>query len=99
MTRFEVVYSARAAEERRVLESDQGKTRVWKAVRKTLAMMEVNLRHPSLRTHKYHTETGPRGQDVFEAYAQNRTPSAYRVFWYYGPTSKQITILAITPHP
>lgn len=61
--------------------------------------METGLRHPSLRTHKYHGETGPHGQEVFEAYAQNRTPGAYRVFWCYGPTSKKITILAITPHP
>jgi hypothetical protein len=30
---------------------------------------------------------------------QNRTPGAYRVFWCYGPDQKQITILAITPHP
>ena len=36
---------------------------------------------------------------VFEAYAQHRTPGAYRVFWCYGPGPGEITILAITPHP
>jgi len=36
---------------------------------------------------------------VFAAYAQNRTPGAYRIFWCYGPGKKDITILAITPHP
>ena len=36
---------------------------------------------------------------VFEAYAQNRTPGAYRVFWCYGPEAGQITVIAITPHP
>lgn len=36
---------------------------------------------------------------VFEAYAQNRTPGAYRIFWCYGPQKTQITVLAITPHP
>ena len=39
------------------------------------------------------------GQPVFEAYAQNRTPGAYRVFWCYGPAAGDITIIAITPHP
>lgn len=38
-------------------------------------------------------------EDVFESYAQNNTPGAYRIFWHYGPKKKMITILAITPHP
>jgi len=39
------------------------------------------------------------GEKVFTAYAQNRTPGAYRVFWAYGPDQETITIIAITPHP
>lgn len=39
------------------------------------------------------------GGDVFESYAQNKTPGAYRIFWTYGPSKAEITILAITPHP
>jgi hypothetical protein len=35
----------------------------------------------------------------FDAYAGNKTPAAWRIFWHYGPDQKQITILAITPHP
>jgi len=42
---------------------------------------------------------GPDGNKVFEAYAEQNTPAAYRVFWYYGPEKKQITILTITAHP
>jgi len=42
---------------------------------------------------------GPAGEEVFEAYAENRTPAAYRIFWYYGPEADQITIVAINPHP
>lgn len=41
----------------------------------------------------------PNGEEVFESYAQNNTPGAYRIFWYYGPKRKMITILAITSHP
>jgi hypothetical protein len=71
----------------------------YKKVVKTLGLMEVNLRHPSLKTHKYKSLQSPNGADVFEAYVENRTYGAYRVFWIYGPDSDQITILSITPHP
>jgi len=36
---------------------------------------------------------------VFEAYAESKTPAAYRIFWYDGPGKNEITIIAITPHP
>lgn len=71
----------------------------YKKVLKTLGLMQVNLRHPGLNTHKFDSLTGPKGEDVFEAYVENRTPGAYRVFWCYGPEQEEITILAITPHP
>ncbi len=61
--------------------------------------METNLRHRSLQTHQYQSLKGPNGEKVFEAYAKQNTPGAYRVFWYYGPGRKEITIVAITPHP
>lgn len=70
-----------------------------KKVRKTLELMEVNLRHPGLKTYKYDSLKGPNNADVFEAYVENRTPGAYRVFWCYGPEPEEITILAITLHP
>ena len=64
-----------------------------------LALLETNPRHPGLNTHKFSSLKGPGGEDVFEAYEENKTPAAWRVFWYYGPDKRQITILAITPHP
>ncbi len=81
------------------LKTDNSKRIVAKAVIKALKFMKVNLRHPSLNTHKYDDFTGPNGEEVFESYAQNDTPGAYRIFWYYGPGKKIITILRITPHP
>jgi hypothetical protein len=47
---------------------------------------------------KFTSLSGPKGEDIFEAYAQNKTPGAYRIFWFYGPEKKQITIVAITAH-
>jgi hypothetical protein len=39
------------------------------------------------------------GKEIFEAYAENNTPAAYRIFWCYGPEKDNITIISITPHP
>lgn len=71
----------------------------YQKILKTLGLMETNLRHPSLNTHKYESLVGANGEEVFEAYVENKTPAAFRVFWHYGPTREVITILAITPHP
>lgn len=71
----------------------------YQKVLKTLGLLETNLRHPSLNTHKYESLAGANGEEVFEAYVENKTPAAYRVFWHYGPSREVISILAITPHP
>jgi hypothetical protein len=71
----------------------------YKKVLKTLGLMQTNIRHPSLKTHKYQSLTGFNGEEVFEAYVENKTAAAFRVFWHYSSGKKVITILAITPHP
>ena len=74
---------------------------LFKQVAKTVSLLSQNPRHPGLNTHEYDSIENPhdRKKKVFEAYAQNRTPGAYRVFWCYGPDAKELTIVAITPHP
>jgi len=74
---------------------------LFKQVHNTLELLQNNPRHPGLHTHEYKSMENPidKKQKVFEAYAQNKTPGAYRVFWCYGPGKKDITIIAITPHP
>lgn len=81
------------------LESDPAKEIPFKAVRKALANLQANPRHPSLATHEYSSMAGPNGEKVWEAYAQNNTPGAYRIFFHYGPGKGVITVIAITPHP
>jgi hypothetical protein len=61
--------------------------------------LELNPRHPSLNTHKYSSLEGPNREEFFAAYAENKTPTAYQIFWHYGPSKKFITVIAITPHP
>ena len=65
---------------------------------KTLKLLAQNPRYPSLQTHEFSSLKGPKGEKVFEAYAEQDTPAAYRVFWYYGPERGEITIVAITRH-
>jgi len=54
-----------------------------------------------LNTHLYSGYQNPfhPAEPVFEAYAENRTPGAYRIFWCYGPEQAELTVIAITPHP
>lgn len=88
--------TAKATLER--LERDSGLAKRLNAVRKTLARLESNPRHPGLQSHRFQSLVGPNGEEVFEAYAEQSTPAAYRVFWCYGPEKGQITIIAITRH-
>ncbi|MEA2239040.1 MAG: hypothetical protein QOC81_3764 [Thermoanaerobaculia bacterium] len=102
----ELLFAFAAERSLKELASNPAKTALLKQVRKTLGLLETNLRHPSLQTHPFHSMHGPTGEEVFEAYVQNNTPSAYRIFFYYGPDRVEgkrripvLTIIAITPHP
>lgn len=74
---------------------------LFRQVAKTINLLRQNPRHPSLQTHEFDAIANPynSNEKVFEAYAQNRTPGAYRVFWCYGPEPRELTILLISPHP
>lgn len=74
---------------------------LFKQVAKAIRLLSENPRHPGLQTHEYTSLEHPfaTGEKVFEAYAQQNTPNAYRIFWCYGPERGEITIIAITPHP
>ncbi len=96
---FELIFTNVAKSQYENLKGDYSQIKRFKAVRKALAFLESNPRHSSLHTHKFHTKYGENGEEVFEAYAENHTPCAYRIFWHYGPNKNQITILSITPHP
>ncbi len=95
---FQLRFSEEAKLKLNELKEDNSKKGLLKQVRRILGFMETNLKHPSLNTHKFDDLPCDLGQ-VFETYAQNNTPGAYRIFWVYGPNKGEIYILAITPHP
>lgn len=99
MTPHQLLYSIETLQTLQELKARPDLLTVRKAVRKALDLMASNLRHPGLKTHPFDSLSGPRGEKVFEAYAQNRTPGAWRIFFYYGPEARELTVLAITPHP
>lgn len=68
-------------------------------VRRTLGRIQQNPGHPGLNSHKYDSIEGINGEEVWESYVENRTPSAWRVFWHYGPGKNVLTIVTIGPHP
>ena len=68
-------------------------------VLKTLSLLSTNPHHPSLQSHEYQSLSTSNGKKVFTSYVENHTPSAWRVFWFYGPGQGFVTIHSITPHP
>lgn len=98
---FELRFTKTADDELKKLEANPAKAGLVKQIKKSLGYLQTNPKHSSLSTHAYDSIGHPFDpkSKVFEAYAQNNTPSAYRIFWCYGPDKKQITIIAITPHP
>ncbi|MFH1352841.1 MAG: hypothetical protein ABIH68_04610 [bacterium] len=97
--KFILNFTESAEEQLKNLKRDKGLQERKKAVDKALRFLQTNPRHPSLQTHKYETLKGPGDEPVFEAYAEQNTPAAYRIFFYYGSIKGEITIIAITPHP
>ncbi len=98
---FAVVFAQRAQKELERLEHAPQHSNLVKQLKKTLGFLQTNPRHPSLQTHVFHSLEHPYRpkEKVFEAYVQQHTPAAYRLFWCYGPKKDQITVIAITPHP
>jgi hypothetical protein len=107
MTHRELRFTLEANKQLTIIENDPSLKSVQRQVRKTLRYLETNLRAKSLQTHEYQSLTRRYGIKVFEAYIQQKTPGAYRIFWHYGPDEISedgkripiITIIAITPHP
>lgn len=91
-------YNARKSKKNSKSSKQEG---LYKQVIKTLQLLSNNPKHPSLHTHEYSSLKHPykSAEKVFEAYVQNNTPGAYRVFWCYGPDKRELTIILITPHP
>jgi hypothetical protein len=104
--RRKIKFTPTADRQLTALENAPSKAALLGQVRKAIGYLEIDPHHPGLQTHEFSSLTGVNGERIFEAYAQNNTPGAYRVFWHYGPDeirgrkrTQVITIVAITAHP
>ena len=97
---FQLKFAEEAAKQYSELSQNKQLEKRFKAVQKALRMLSENPRHPGLQTHKYESIVGPNSVEVFEAYAEQKTPAAHRIFWcYHPPKTKTKTIISIRPHP
>ena len=101
-----IKFTPTADEQFTALENAPSKAAIFEQVRKAIGYLEIDPHHPSLNTHEFTSLAGANSEKVFEAYAQNNTPGAYRIFWHYGPDETEgkkrtpvLTIVAITRHP
>ena len=96
---FQIFWTQEAERYFKLLKADQGLEKRYKAVTKAIKLLAESPRHPGLQSHEFNSLQGPRGEKVFESYAEQDTPAAYRLLWCYGPGRGQITIIAIIRHP
>jgi len=67
---FEIFLTDQAKEQLAKLKSDKGFFKRYKAVKKAIKFLSQNPRHHSLQTHEFTTLKGPKGEKIFEAYAE-----------------------------
>jgi hypothetical protein len=102
---YKLRFASAAKETLQALEKgDANDTAKLQKIRRALARLEHNPRHPGLASHPYESFPVDRDVKVWDSYVENKTPSAWRIFWHYGPNEPDvelpiITVLAITPHP
>ncbi len=76
---FDIFLTDEAGEQLDRLKIDKGLSKRYKAVKKSIQFLSQNPRHPGLQTHEFTSLNGPKGEKVFEAYAEQATPAAHMV--------------------
>ena len=85
---FDLSWTAVARDQYVALEAAPARKKQFKAVKKCLKLLSENPRYPGLNTHAWKGKDCPHGETLWEAYAENKTPGAYRVFFCYPPATK-----------
>ncbi len=97
--KFNLIFSSSAKAALKKIKDDKGLQKRHKSVEKALRFLSKNPKHPGLHTKLYFSLIGPEGEKIFEVYAEQNTPAAYRIFFYYGHTKGEIIVFAIVSHP
>lgn len=70
-----------------------------KKIIKSMRLLETDPSTTGLATHRYENYDARFGEKIWESYVEHRTPSAWRIWWHYGPGTDDITVVDIGPHP
>ena len=73
--------------------------KLYNKMGKAMRLISQNPRHTGLETHDISSLTKRYGIKVWQSYLENKTPSAGRIYWVYGPNRGEITIIGLEPHP
>ena len=95
---FKIKFSDKADKQLKFLKENPGMMKQYKAAQAAFKKLQQNPRHPGLQTHEFYSLKGPNHEKVFEAYAEQNTPAAFRIFFCYGPERKMIFIVSIERH-
>lgn len=99
MSVFKILWTDQAEEQFLELQH-KGPSGKFVKISKTLEILATHgPKYRSLHSHKYLSIKGPNGEDVWESYVENKTSSAWRIWWMYGPTTNVITLIMIGKHP
>jgi hypothetical protein len=104
---YRLRFSTAAQDQYTALEAGGASTaKKLKKIRRALALLEHDPRHPGLHSHQYQNFPALPKAKVWDSYVENKTPGAWRIFWMYGPDEADsrrpvpvITVVAITAHP
>ena len=78
---------------------DTDRTRLLKQLRKVFNFLTTDPRHPSLESHDIDALSKRYGRRVWQSNLKTRTPAAGRIYWVYGPSRHEITVIGLEPHP
>jgi hypothetical protein len=64
-----------------------------------LKHLSADPSYRGLQTHEIKPLTKRYGIKVWQSYLENRKSSPMRMYWVYGPSKMDITIIGLEPHP
>lgn len=79
-------------------ELSRNEEELYRKIRKALQYLETNPKHPGLNSHEIDVLTEKYAVRIWESYLENKKAGARRIFWIYGPETREITIVGIEKH-
>ena len=73
--------------------------KLYKKMGKAMALLANDPKHPGLHSHEIEALSRRYDIKVWQSYLEYKTSGAGRIYWIYGPESKEITIIGVEPHP